>query len=94
MKLKTLKDLESREKDLDFKDDFVIRESELKQEAIKWVFQWTKNSVEYFNLHKKIMKSLAVNIWRDGKAHRIILTKEVIDYIKFYNNITEEDLVK
>ena len=34
---KTLKDMESRTKDLDFKDDFVIRESDLKQNAINHI---------------------------------------------------------
>ncbi len=46
---KTLKDMESRTKDLDFTDDFVIRESDLKQVAINHIKYMRREGREFYN---------------------------------------------
>ena len=52
---KTLKDMESRTEDLDFKDDFVIRESDLKQNAINHIKHMRREGREmyYANIDEK-----------------------------------------
>lgn len=55
MKPKTIKELESRTKDLEFKDDYIIRESDLRQELIKWIKHYCKLALTEntnYNLNK------------------------------------------
>ncbi len=64
----------------------------IRKEAIKWINTWNRSSIDYYQTHKKILNTLAVNIYSGGKIHKVILSRDVIEFIKFYHNIAEEDL--
>lgn len=75
MKFKTLKDMEGR-KDYDFRDDWLYRRSELKQEAIKWI------ETDFYNM--PMFKDYCNDY--DGA-----IEEGVKKWIKEFFNITEEE---
>ena len=85
MKLKTLKDLRYPGQKTVTADSYMIREDIIKEEAIKDI----KSIME-------LEKTPSDKWWEDMTGHRLTYSEEakqgIINYIKWKNNITEEDL--
>lgn len=94
--LKTLKDFECLNKIHNHKtrgDFCIIRKSDLKAEAIKWVKEIQKDKTIGINPnpnYKKKGDPIGTCVY--GTEERKLINKEKIDFIKHFFNLTEDDL--
>jgi len=86
--LKTLKDLESREEEIGNPREHLVRESELKQEAIKWVKEIRQRLENWYEDGKSPNDLMQIN----DVVHTARGWDNIKEFIQYYNNITEEDL--
>jgi len=95
MKLKTLKDMNDG---CTLKDCPVVTKDELRKEAIKWIKELERNTelMDKYDNSKRIDDNVAQFICRlpgyDWGDSDVVSSDELIEWIKYFFNITEEDL--